>query len=137
MAQITSVHHINFVVKDLQASVVAYKSILGLDDFEFAELPERGVSTARVKLGGVWLVLVAPHDEDSVPGRHLMEHGEGFFLLSFGVDDLEKSLAEFAERGVIPDSNIIRRGILDWRVADLDTPTTLGERFHLTETSSE
>ncbi len=137
MAQITSIHHINFVVKDLRASVLAYKKNLGLDGFEFAELPERGVSTARVRLGGVWLVLVAPHDENSVPGRHLMEHGEGFFLLSFGVDDLEKSLAEFAERGVIPDANIIRRGILDWRVADLDTTAALGEMFHLTETSAE
>ena len=111
----------------------SYKNILGLGDFEFAELPERGVSTARVQLGGVWLVLVSPHSEDSVPGRHLKKHGEGFFLLSFGVDDLAASLADFAQRGVISDPDIIRRGLLDWQVADLETAATLGEMFHLTE----
>ena len=133
MTQLTSIHHINFVVKDLQASVTAYKQTLGLTDFEFADLPERGVSTARVQLGGVWLVLVSPHDENSVPGRHLKKHGEGFFLLSFGVDDLEASLADFAAHGVIPSPDIIRQGLRDWRIADLDTTAALGEMFHLTE----
>ncbi len=48
-------------------------------------------------------MLVAPFDEDSVPGRYLAEHGEGFFLLSVGTDrDYDW-----------------RDGILNWRVADL------------------
>ena len=48
-------------------------------------------------------MLVAPYDPESVPGRHLAEHGEGFFLLSLAVDD---------EHGW-------RDGILDWKVADV------------------
>lgn len=80
--------------------------------------------------------MVSPHNEDSVPGRHLKQHGEGFFLLSFGVGDLEASLAEFTERGVIPSPDIIRQGLLDWRVADLDTTADLGEMFHVTEAAS-
>lgn len=137
MTQLTSIHHINFVVKDLQASVRSYEKTLGLTGFEYSELPERGVSTARLSLGGVWLVLVSPHNEDSVPGRHLKKHGEGFFLLSFGVNDLEKALAEFAERGTIVSTDIVRQGLLDWRVADLDTGAALGEMFHLTEIAAD
>ncbi len=137
MTQLTSIHHINFVVKDLQASVRAYENTLGLSGFEYAELPDRGVSTARVMLGGVWLVLVSPHSEDSVPGKHLKQHGDGFFLLSFGVDDLEKALVGFAERGAISSPDIVRQGLLDWRVADLDTGAALGEMFHLTETAAD
>lgn len=137
MAQLTSIHHINFVVKDLQASVRAYENTLGLSGFEYAQLPDRGVSTARILLGGVWLVLVSPHNENSVPGRHLKEHGEGFFLLSFGVNDLEEALEEFAERGTISSPDIVRQGILDWRIADLGTAAALGEMFHLTETAAD
>jgi len=137
VTQLTSIHHINFVVKDLQASVCAYETTLGLTGFEYSELPERGVSTARLRFGGVWLVLVSPHNEDSVPGRHLKKYGEGFFLLSFGVDDLEEALSEFVERGTIPGSGIIRQGLFEWRVADLDTSAALGAMFHLTENATD
>jgi methylmalonyl-CoA/ethylmalonyl-CoA epimerase len=51
-------------------------------------------------------VLVCPDDPDSVPGRHLAEHGEGLFLLSVGTDRLEGAAD-------------IRQGIDDWVVADV------------------
>ena len=63
----------------------------------------RGARVARSRIGESWLVLVAPYDPDSVPGRYLEEHGEGFFLLSLAVDELDET----------------RAGILDWRVRDL------------------
>lgn len=58
---------------------------------------------ARSRIGESWLVLVAPYDPESVPGRYLEEHGEGFFLLSLAVDDPEGT----------------RPGILDWEVSDV------------------
>ena len=51
-------------------------------------------------------MLVCPYDPDSVPGRHLAEHGEGFFLLSVGTDEM-------------PVDAAVRDGILDWSVADV------------------
>ena len=134
MTILNSVHHINFIVADIDAAVEAYQSKLGLGPFEYEELPERGVSTARAQVGDAWIVLVSPHDEDSVAGRHLKDHGEGFFLLSFGVDDLDRALAEIAQRGAIPAGSGARSGILGWRVADLETEDSLGVRFHLTQT---
>ena len=134
MTVLKCVHHINFIVNDLDTAVEAYQSKLGLGPFEYEELPERGVSTARARVGDAWIVLVSPHDEASVAGRHLKDHGEGFFLMSFGVDDLDQALAEFAQRGAIPTGSSARPGILGWRVADLETEDSLGVRFHLTQT---
>ncbi len=128
-----TVHHINLIVADLDAAVQAYQNILGIGPFEYEELPERGVSTARVRVGEVWIVLVSPQSQDSVAGRYLEDHGDGFFLMSFGVDDLDQAMAELAQRGTMPSDSKTRSGILGWRVADLETEDRLGVRFHLTQ----
>jgi methylmalonyl-CoA/ethylmalonyl-CoA epimerase len=133
MGTLKSVHHINFIVADLDAAVQAYQEVLGIGPFEYAELPQRGVSTARVRVGEVWIVLVSPQCEDSVAGRYLEAHGDGFFLMSFGVDNLDRAMAELAQRGALPADRTAHSGILDWRVADLETEDSLGVRFHLTQ----
>jgi len=133
MATLKSIHHINFIVADLDASVQAYQDLLGLGPFDYEELPERGVSTARVRIGEVWIVLVSPQSGDSVAGRYLEVHGEGFFLLSFGVDNLDQAMAEFAERGAMGANDPTRTGLLGWQVADLKAEDRLGARFHLTQ----
>jgi methylmalonyl-CoA/ethylmalonyl-CoA epimerase len=133
MGTLKSIHHINFIVADLNAAVQAYQEVLGIGPFEFAELPQRGVSTARVRVGEVWIVLVSPQCEDSVAGRYLEAHGDGFFLMSFGVDNLDRAMAELAQRGALPADRTAHTGILDWRVADLETEDSLGVRFHLTQ----
>jgi methylmalonyl-CoA/ethylmalonyl-CoA epimerase len=131
MGTLKSVHHINFIVADLDAAVQAYQKILGIGPFEYEELPERRVSTARVRIGEVWIVLVSPQCENSVAGRYLEAHGDGFFLMSFGVDNLDQAMAELAQRGALPAERTAHTGILDWRVADLETEDSLGVRFHL------
>jgi methylmalonyl-CoA/ethylmalonyl-CoA epimerase len=133
MGTLKSVHHINFIVADLDTTVQAYQKILGIGPFEYEELPERRVSTARVRVGEVWIVLVSPQCEDSVAGRYLKAQGEGFFLMSFGVDNLDQAMTELVQRGALPAERTAHAGILDWRVADLETEDSLGVRFHLTQ----
>ena len=133
MTVLNSVHHINFIVADLDVAVKAYQDMLGLGPFEYEELPERGVSTARIRVGAVWIVLVSPRSNDSVAAHYLEAHGEGFFLLSFGVDNLEQAIVELAQRGTLPVDRTARPGILNWQVADLETEDSLGVRFHLTQ----
>ena len=133
MTVLNSIHHINFIVADLDVAGQAYQSMLGLGPFEYEELPERGVSTARILIGGVWIGLVSPRSKDSLAAHYLEAHGEGFFLMSFGVDNLEQAMAELAQRGALPAGRTARPGILGWQVADLETERSLGVRFHLTQ----
>lgn len=99
----TRIHHINFVVENLDEAIPRFESTLGLAPFEVIDHAPRGAHVARSKLGDSWLVLVSPYDPESIPGRHLAEHGEGFFLLSLATSD----------------SHEWRDGILDWQVSDL------------------
>jgi methylmalonyl-CoA/ethylmalonyl-CoA epimerase len=71
------VHHINFLVADLDKSIERYKDLFELESVEVEMLPERGVATARFDLDGVWIILVQPVDDTSEPARILREQGEG------------------------------------------------------------
>ena len=116
-ARPSSIHHVNFVVRDLDEACERFEKALGLRKFEIVDHAPRGARVARSRVGDSWFVLVAPYDPDSVPGRFLEAHGEGFFLLSLAVDDLDDA----------------RAGILDWRVHDLGE--LHGALFQLTQRS--
>ncbi len=125
-----SIHHLNFIVRDLDASVPAWERILGRPVAQRDELKERGAITARFRLGDTWLVLVQPTRDDSVPGRFLAAHGEGFFLLSLGVDAL---FDEGQRLGDAAFSGPVREGADGWQVRDLEPALVGGLQLQFTE----
>jgi methylmalonyl-CoA/ethylmalonyl-CoA epimerase len=127
------VHHINFLVADLESAVERYKDLFDLESVQIEALPKRGVKTARFDLDGVWIVLVQPVDDESEPMRHLREHGEGLYLVSFAVQDLDAATEELVAKGAIDKSAISREGLQGWRVVDLDPDAVFGAQLQLTE----
>ena len=130
---IDRIHHINFLVRDLDAAELRYRQLLGLGPAIRDELPGRHVITARFKLGETWLVLVQPTSEEGEPARHLREHGEGFFLISFGVEDLDAAMQRVREAGGEFTSDQPRAGLEGWRIIDINPADTLGAILQLTE----
>lgn len=130
---ITRIHHINFIVENLDRAVTQYQKSLSLGDFIFDSLEARAVKTARIKLGETWLVLVQPIDETSVPALYLKEHGEGFFLMSLSTDDLDVQLKHFEEQHANKPSIVRRRGLEGWAIADLPFDDYFGAQLQLTE----
>ena len=130
---IQRVHHINFVVRDLELAVERYQSLFGIGPFELLQHPHRPVKTARAKLGETWIVLVQPLDKESPPAKHLQEHGEGFFLISYQVDDLDAAMERVSTRDGKLRDKTPRNGILNWQVCDLDPESTFGALVQLVE----
>jgi methylmalonyl-CoA/ethylmalonyl-CoA epimerase len=128
-----SIHHINFLVADLDAAMLRYKDLFDIDAMTIESLPERGVRTARFELSGVWIVLVQPVDEQSEPMRHLRQHGEGLYLVSFGVEDLDAATEDLAAKGAINKATKSREGLQGWRVIDLEPGTVFGALIQLTQ----
>ncbi len=127
------IHHLNFVVKDLDDAVRRYSSAFALDEWLYDNHPQRPVLTARAKIGESWLVLVQPLDTESPPARHLEENGEGFFLLSFEVDNINAALERAEKSGAALIDREARSGILNWQVADLKLEAENGARLQLVE----
>ncbi len=134
---ISSVHHINLIVRDLDAAVSRYRDALNISQFQFGELPARGVRTARFRAGETWVVLVQPTDENSVPGRHLARHGEGLFLLSFGVDSLDATRRCVEQSGAAVVDHEPRTGLDGWQVLDLDAEDFFGAQLQLTQLQTD
>ena len=124
------IHHINLLVRDLDAAVARYSSALGVGDWLFGDLAGRGVRTARFRAGESWVVLVQPTDPEGVPGRYLAEHGEGLFLLSFGVSSLEDALDGLEDQ---LRSGEPRQGLEGWHIADLSQEAFFGAQLQLTQ----
>jgi methylmalonyl-CoA/ethylmalonyl-CoA epimerase len=115
----TRIHHVNFVVNDLEEAMARFERTLGVGPFQVIDHRPRGARVARTRVGESWLVLVSPYDPASVPGRYLAEHGEGFLLLSLGYEDIVQQLERLEANGIDVIDQAPRQGILDWRIADI------------------
>ncbi len=129
---IKGVHHINLLVRDLDHAIQQYQQLLGIDDFIVEDLPGRGVKTARFRAGEVWVVLLEPI-ADGEPAKVLAEQGEGLFLLSLTVDDLDVACEEIAVRGGAFTSEIPRKGLANWKIIDIEPNALSGARIQLAE----
>jgi methylmalonyl-CoA/ethylmalonyl-CoA epimerase len=130
MSNIQSIHHINFVVKELQPAV-DYLQILLKCPAIVEALPKRQVKTARFPLGEAWLVLVQPLSDEGEVARILQERGEGLFLLSLGTDSLADCFEQLAGTAIQPDAKGQRQGLDNWLVQDLACPSALGPVLQL------
>ena len=130
---IHSVHHINFLVRDLDAAVAKYERLLDRTVDSRDVLPDRGVNIARFNLGGTWIVLVQTTRSGTTSARHLEQHGEGFFLMSLEVDSLENEAQRLGDDAFATPS---RTGLEDWVVRDLDAVETCGAQLQYVATKS-
>lgn len=126
------IHHINFIVRDLDLAVPVWEQVLGKSATSRDHLDERGVDIARFRLGSAWLVLVQPVRPGTAPAQYLDEHGEGFFLISFGVESLD---AEADRLGTDWFDGPVRDGLDDWRIRDLDSTRTFGALLQFTQSA--
>ena len=128
------IHHLTFVVRNLQESVRRYQGDLGIGSIETQPLPTRGVLTARFRVGATWIVLVQPIDAGE-PMTRLLEHGEGLFLVSYEVKDLYAALAELESRGAAR-AGPVREGLEGWLVVDIATNANPGALTQLCQVKS-
>ncbi len=129
---IQGVHHVNLLVRDLDAAMADYSRLFGVRFEPPEELPARGARLARFRAGDTWIVLVQPV-ADGEPMRHLQAHGEGLFLLSFEVGDLDAAITQVQGAGGHLTSAAPRHGLARWRVVDLDPRDVRGAPLQLCE----
>lgn len=123
------IHHINFIVRDLATAVTVWERILDRPVDRRDRLEGRNVDLAQFDLDGTWVVLVQPTGP-GVPAEFLERRGEGFFLMSLGVESLE---AELERLGADLLQGDVRHGLDGWRVQDLAVAHTFGAQLQLVQ----
>jgi methylmalonyl-CoA/ethylmalonyl-CoA epimerase len=132
MNNVSKVHHINIVVRNLEQSVDLFQRILQCSP-EYEPLPQRQVKTARFLLGETWLVLVQPLNQTSAVAKILATQGEGLFLLSLAVDSLTQSKTALQHNAINMHPDGPRQGLNNWQVWDIDMPSSLQSIFQICE----
>ena len=93
---------VNIAVKDLDAAAKKYSAVLGVkpiptkaEDFAFP-----GLKGASFLVGDVLINLIASEQPDTAIAKFVETRGEGVFLLSLEVSDVEQDMKDLKEKGV-------------------------------------
>lgn len=99
---IKGIYGINIAVKDLDKAVKTYENIfdvksepLGKKDFAFP-----GLIGAKLDIHGTCINLISYTDENTSVANFIDKKGEGVFLLSIEVDDMDKDIEKFKDKGL-------------------------------------
>ncbi len=130
---IKRIHHIDYVVRDLDQAVSAYEKIFQIHLEKKLRFDERGVELAWFHLEGIKIILVSPIRLDSPVQKFLDDHGEGFFHIAYEVDDLDAATEHFKGNAVQMVSDQKRPGVEGWDIIDLDLKETFGVFTQLIE----
>jgi methylmalonyl-CoA/ethylmalonyl-CoA epimerase len=126
------IHHIDYVVRDLDRAVERYRAILGAEPFPRERLESRGIEAVRFKVGESFLILVQPVAPGPVQA-FLDARGEGFFHIAYEVDEIEAEAERLEAAGVAFRDGAPRRGLEGWKLMDLDPASTFGVECQLAE----
>ena len=130
------IHHISFVVANLDEVVARMERILGVAVTERGCVPGRQAEVAVFKLANASLEFVAPATPESPLHQHLAECGEGFFHIGFGVDDVALTCARMKSNGIneVGEPYV---GYKDWRIAYLAECLPGGGRMHIIDADAK
>jgi methylmalonyl-CoA/ethylmalonyl-CoA epimerase len=107
--KLTGIDHLCFAVRDLDEARRRYEEDLGLELHGVYEAQSEKIRVARYYLGEVALELIQPTSPDSEVAKFLEKQGEGFYLISYRVEDVEEALDELRDRGITTIDTCPRR----------------------------
>lgn len=95
----TRIDHIAVVVKDLEAAVATYQHNFDLEKAGGGEVPSLGIHNAFLQIGGARIELMTPTSATGPVAEFLEQRGEGMYLLSLEVEDLDEAVTHLQETG--------------------------------------
>ena len=95
---IKTLHHVAVAVESVDDALRFYRDVLGLDEIETLELPDRGLKVALIKTGDSEVELLEPTSANTVR-KFLDRRGSGLHHICFQVDDVEAAMTELRARG--------------------------------------
>ncbi|MBL6632933.1 MAG: methylmalonyl-CoA epimerase [Actinomycetota bacterium] len=131
--QLGLIHHVGYVVADLDAEIPAYRDVLGMPQVVREVMPDQGVEAVLLGAGPSYVELIAPVADDTGVARFLAKRGPGMHHVAFAVPELERTLGELEAKGVELIDSAPRRGLGGHMVAFLHPRSTGGVLTELVE----
>jgi methylmalonyl-CoA/ethylmalonyl-CoA epimerase len=98
----SEVRSISIAVKNLAEATARYECLFGMRGValppDYFEPP--GMSGTSFEMPGLIVNLVTSTDPSTAVSRHLDKRGEGFYLMTLTVDDLDAAAGELTQAGI-------------------------------------
>jgi len=142
---ISRLDHVVVAVRDIDAALGMYQTLLGRGPAWRAEAQGGGAEIVTFSLANVSLELMAPAGEGPIAARVLAvldAQGEGLASIAFGVDDVERASRRLARVGLDPEPIVAAESVdrasrarRQWRRTRASTTATHGVRIFLMESA--
>jgi methylmalonyl-CoA/ethylmalonyl-CoA epimerase len=91
--------HVGIAVEDLDASLADFKKLYGVEPTHREVVASQGVEEAMLAVGGSYVQLLQPLDDEGPVARFIQKRGAGMHHLAFAVADLPAALAYLEAEG--------------------------------------
>ena len=125
--------HVGIAVRDLQASLVFFKDVLGLHVELTEDIASQKVRATFIRTGQSTLELLEATAPDSAIAKYLDKRGPGMHHVALRVDDIDAALAHLKGRGVRLIDEQARPGAEGARVAFIHPTAAHGVLVELKE----
>lgn len=93
------IEHIGIAVKDLEAAIETYESLLDTPCYKREVVESQKVDTAFFRMGESKVELLGATGDQSVIQKFVDSRGEGVHHIAFEVEDIHQELARLKEAG--------------------------------------
>lgn len=128
---ISKLDHIGIAVKSIDEALKFYTGVLGLKCSGIEEVAEQKVKTAFIPTGDGELELLESTSDEGPIAKFIEKKGEGIQHIALRVDDIEKTLEELKEKGVVLIDEKPRYGAGGAKIAFLHPKSTKGVLLEL------
>jgi methylmalonyl-CoA/ethylmalonyl-CoA epimerase len=128
-----TIAHIGIAVRDLEAILPFYKTVLGLNDVEPQLAEADGARIAGLVAGESLVELLESKDPASPIGKFVAARGPGIHHVCFAVDDLDAALDRCRAAGLRLIDQTPRLGAEGKRIAFIHPSATAGVLVELSE----
>jgi methylmalonyl-CoA/ethylmalonyl-CoA epimerase len=93
--------HVAVAVSEIEAGVAAFSGNFGLAVSGQHDVPALGIRAAAIPIGSAWIGVVTPLTPETPVGHFIAARGEGLYLISLGVSNLDPTLATLRQAGAL------------------------------------
>lgn len=130
---LTKINHIGVAVVSLEEALPFYRDTLGMEFSGTEEVASQLVKVAFLSVGESKIELLEPTSPESPVAKFLEKNGPGVHHVAYGVDDIEKAIAQLMAGGTRMIDQAPRPGAHGARIAFIHPKSSGGVLTELCE----
>lgn len=121
---ITGLDHIGIAVNKIDNILPIYEQLIGLKLEKLKESKQNKIKVVFLTVGETKIELIEPLDKESPISKFLEKRGQGIQHIAFKVDNIEKTLKQLRNKGIVLIDEEPRIGIEGRKIAFLHPKST-------------